>query len=69
MPTKKQAVAVPPTDWAKVFKTLPTDILDEEQKRRLALKKKVTEIPDKVLNAEIKRRVEEAKNRPIEWIE
>ena len=67
MPTKKEAAPSP--DWEKVLKTLPTDILANEQKRRLALKKKVTEIPDRVLNAEVKRRAEEFKNRPHEWID
>lgn len=75
MPAKKEAVrtskkqSVPATEWENVLKSLPNSILVEEQRRRLAVQKKVTEIPDKLLNAEITRREEEFRNRPIQWID
>ena len=75
MTTKKEAVhapkkqAVPAAEWQEVLKSLPSNILVDEQKRRLALQKRVTEVPDKLLNAEIERREEEMKNRPIQWID
>ncbi len=59
MPLNKDTISTP--DWDKILKALPSDILDEEQKRRLALKKKVTEIPDRLLNAELKKR------RSVPW--
>ncbi len=75
MSTKKEAARVPKkqssqsTEWPDVLKSLPNNILVEEQKRRLALKHKATEIPEQLLNAEIKRRDEEIRNRPIQWID
>ncbi len=75
MPAMKEAVptskaqSVPATESENVLKSLPNSILVEEQRRRLALQKKVTEIPDKLLNAEITRREEEFRNRPIQWID
>ncbi len=75
MPTEKEAVHAPKkqavlaAEWKEVLKSLPSNILVDEQKRRLALQKRVTEVPDKLLNAEIKRREEEWRNRPIQWID
>ena len=59
MALKKDITSTP--DWDKILKTLSLDILHEEQNRRLALKKKVTEIPDRLLNAEVKKR------RSVPW--
>ncbi len=59
MALKKDITSTP--DWDSILKTLPLGILCEEQKRRLALKKKVTEIPDRLLNAELKKR------RSVPW--
>lgn len=44
MPTKKRSLPSP--DWQDILKALPTDMLAVEQKRRLALRKRVMEIPD-----------------------
>ena len=59
MPNKKQSL--PSRDWQDILKTSPTDIVAVEQKRRLPLKMRVIEIPDKVLNADVKRPAEELK--------
>lgn len=43
-------------DWNNILKDLPYDVLTKEQRRRLALEKNVTKIPDRLLNAEIDKR-------------
>ena len=55
--------------WDTTLKALPTHLLKDEQDRRLAIAKQLTEIPDELLNFELERRNLETSNRPLDGID